>query len=57
MTTYYPKKKEIIKLREAGENTDTILGKTIEKNKNFEAKFRLTQEKFVRAKQKKHGGR
>jgi len=48
---------EILKLREAGESNDTILEKVIEKNKNFESKFRLTQEKFIQAKQKKHGGR
>ena len=48
---------EILKLREAGESNDTILEKVIQKNKNFESKFRLTQEKFIQAKQKKHGGR
>ena len=50
-------KGDIEALRQKGETGDKIIETIIEQNKNFSTKFGLTQQKYIRAKQKKHGGR
>jgi len=48
---------DVEELRAKDASQDAILATVIEQNQNFEAKNRHTQEKYVRMKQKRHGGR
>ena len=43
--------------KDSGENREELISDLVQNNKSFKDKTRFTQEKFVRHKQKKHGGR
>ena len=43
--------------KDSGENREELISDIVQNNKSFKDKTRFTQEKFVRHKQKKHGGR
>ena len=48
---------QLMIMKESMKEGDDVITELVQNNVDFEAKSRFTQEKFVRHKQKKHGGR